>query len=231
VKKRLGVARLQRMGKRFEIIVDVEKAWALRSGEKKYDIREVVEGEFVYYDVRQGTKASEADLAKVFGTSDFYKVAERIILEGDLHLTAEQRREMVEAKKKQIVEFLSKNTVDPRTGLPHPPRRIELALEQARVGIDPLKPVEAQINDVIRALQPVLPLKIARALLGIKIPPQYVGKAYGVLTRMGKVVKSNYLSDGTWVLELEVPAGIQESVIEQVNRLTRGSGEVRVIGR
>ena len=228
--KRLGTVRLVKGGKRYEILVDLDKAWKYRSGEK-IDVKEIIEGEFVYYDIRQGLKASESDLKKVFGTDDVYKVAERIIKEGEIQLTADQRRELIEQKKRQIIEFLARNTIDPRTALPHPPKRIELALDQARIGIDPFKPVEEQIDDVIKALQTILPLKMAKAVLGIIIPAKYVGKAYGPISKLGKILKSNYLSDGSWSIEIEIPAGIQENVINQVNSLTKGEGEVRVISK
>lgn len=227
-KRKLGIARLNKFGKRFEIIVDVEKAWLFRNGEK-VPIEEIVEGDFIYYDARKGLKASKIELKKLFGTDDVGEIAKRIITEGELQLTSEQRRKLIESKKKQIIEFLSRNSIDPRTGLPHPPKRIELALEEARVSIDPFKPVEAQINDVIKALRTILPLKIGKVIALVKIPPQYIGKTYGILMKTGKVIKSNYLTDGTWSLELEIPAGMQESLINQVNNLTHGEGEVKIL--
>jgi len=229
-KRRLGTARLFKHGKKFEVIVNIDKAWKLKSGEK-IDIKEVVEGEFIYYDVRQGLKASSSELRRVFGTDDVYEVAKRIILEGEIQLTAEQRRELIEAKRRQIIEFLSKHAVDARTGLPIPPTRIELAMKEAGIGVDPLKPVEDQINDVIKALRPYLPLKIAKALVAVRIPSQFSGRAYGELAKMGKVIRVNYLTDGSLSMELEIPAGMQEALVNKVISLTKGQGEVRVIRR
>ncbi|MEM2794282.1 MAG: ribosome assembly factor SBDS, partial [Thermofilaceae archaeon] len=132
--KRLGVARLAKGGKRFEVVVDVEKAWQIKNG-VNIDVHEVVESPHVYYDVRKGLKASPDDLTKLFNTDDVYRVAEVIIKQGELQLTAEQRRELVETKKRQIIDFIARNAVDPRTGLPHPPKRIELALEEAEISV------------------------------------------------------------------------------------------------
>ena len=103
-KKRGALARLSIGGKRYEILVDPELAWALKSGEREVDVREVLLGEYVYYDARKGLKASETELEQVFGTDDVYKIAERIIKEGEVQLTAEQRRELIEAKRRQIDE-------------------------------------------------------------------------------------------------------------------------------
>ncbi|MEM1508706.1 MAG: ribosome assembly factor SBDS [Thermofilaceae archaeon] len=226
--KRLGVARLAKGGKRFEVVVDVEKAWQIKNG-VNIDVHEVVESPHVYYDVRKGLKASPDDLTKLFNTDDVYRVAEVIIKQGELQLTAEQRRELVETKKRQIIDFIARNAVDPRTGLPHPPKRIELALEEAEISVDPFKPVETQIQEAIKALNKILPLKFARALVEVRIPAQYSGKAYAVLAKAGKIMKSHYQNDGSWIAELEVPAGLVENIMQQVNSLTKGQGEVKVV--
>ncbi len=226
--RKFGIARLSKGGKRFEVVVDVDKAWRFKSGER-LNVREIVESPHVYYDARKGLKASPEDLRIIFGTEDVLKVAETIIREGELQLTAEQRREFIEMKKRQIVEFLSRNAVDPRTGAPHPPKRIEMALEEVGFPVDPFKPVEAQVQEAIKALSRVLPIKIAKALVGVRVPSQYAGRAYGTLGKVGKVLRSEYASDGSWVAELEIPAGMVEAFIQQVNALTKGEGEVRVL--
>lgn len=221
------VARYYSHGKKFEVLVYANKAWEFKSG-KPINLRDVLVGEIVYYDIRRGLKASSDDLRRVFGTDDVYKVAEKIIKYGELQLTAEQRRKMIETKKRQIIEFISRNCVDPKTGLPHPPKRIELALEQARVGIDPFLPVEVQVNNVLKALRPILPLKIARLRLMVKVPPLYLGKTQGYVMKIGKVLRSNYQSDGTWIAEVEIPAGLRTAFIEKINALTKGNGEVKI---
>lgn len=224
------VARYYSHGKKFEVLVYADKAWEFKSG-KPVNLRDVLVGEIIYYDVRRGLKASSEDLRKVFGTTDVYKVAEKIIKFGELQLTAEQRRRLIEAKKRQIIEFISRNCVDPKTGLPHPPKRIELALEQARVGIDPFLPIEVQVNNVIKALRTILPLKIARLRLAVKIPPLYLGKAQGYVMKVSKVLRSSYQSDGTWIAEVEIPAGLRTAFIERINVLTKGSGEVKILSQ
>ena len=78
-------------------------------------------------------------------------------------------------------------------------------------------------------MRTILPLKIGKVIALVKIPPQYIGKAYGTLMKIGKVIRSNYLTDGTWSWELEIPAGMQESLINQVNNLTHGEGEVKIL--
>src|SRR5712692_6105169 len=151
-------ARLETRGTRFEILVRSELAWKVRSG-KSADLRDALSGDFVYKDAKKGLKASEDLVLKVFGTQDIYKVAEEILKRGEIQLTSEQRRELAENKRKQIVNFITRNAIDPKTGLPHPATRIELAMEEARVSIDPFKDADSQAMDVIKELRPLLPLK------------------------------------------------------------------------
>ena len=227
-KKKLSIARLEKGGKRYEIFVDVEKAWKYKNGEH-INIKEIIEGEFIYYDANRGLKASEAELKKIFGTEDVYAIAETILKNGELLLTTEQRRELIEQKKRQIIDAISRNAVDPRTNAPIPVKRIELALEEARVNIDPFKPVEQQLPDVVKALRMILPMKMMRAIMAVHIPAAYVGKTYSTIGKMGKVLRENYLSDGSLQLEIEIPAGMQTTLIERVAAMTKGNGEVKLL--
>jgi len=222
------IARLNIKGKRFEVFVWSDKAWLFKQG-KISDIHEVLVGNIIYSDARKGLKASRDDIVQIFGSDDIGIVAEKILKKGTLQITSEQRRELIENLKRRIIAFISRNCIDPRTNLPIPPSRVEIALKEAKVSLDPFKPLEIQIENVIKQLRPILPLKIAKAVLAVKIPPQYIGKCYGYISKVGRILLQNYLSDGSLSLELEIPAGIKEGVIEKIARLTKGRGEVKII--
>jgi len=228
-KKKEIIARLTIHGKNFEILVYDNKVWEYKEGKIK-DIKEVLVGNIIYTNIRKGEKASLEDLKKIFGTNDIYIIADKIIKNGEIQITSEQRKKLIEEKKRRIIDFISKNCVDPRTNLPHPPLRIEMALKEARIGIDPFKPVELQVNSIIKELQKILPLKISKAIMGIVIPPQFIGKVYSYIHNSGKILRSDYLSNGSWSIELEIPAGLQGKIIEDLNRLTRGNVRIKRIG-
>lgn len=69
---------------------------------------------------------------KVFQTTNFDEVARKIIIKGEIHLTADQRKQMVEEKRRtgHHVHILER---DQPAGWPSPsPRpRIERAMEEA----------------------------------------------------------------------------------------------------
>ncbi len=222
------VARLEIGGKRFEVLVNPDLAFEYRQG-KQVNLEDMVISDAVYTDLRRAIRASPELLRKVFGTDDVVKIAAEIVRRGELQLTAEQRRKIIEAKKRQIINYIARNAIDPKTKLPIPPARIEAAMEQARVGVDPFKSVEEQAQHIIRAISRIIPIKIAKALLKIRVPPQYSGRVYTVLQRLGEVKHMDWKTDGSLVAEIEIPAGLQQEVIDKLNKLTHGSVEVKVV--
>ena len=121
------IARLKTHGANFEILVDCDKAIAFKGGSG--DIKEVIATPQVFSDSKKGMLASETQLKQIFGTEEPLEVAKQIIAKGEIQLTSEYRQKLREQKKKQIINMIHSNGVDPKTNYPHPPNRIEAALE------------------------------------------------------------------------------------------------------
>lgn len=219
------IARIERRGKTYEILVDPDKALKLKLGES-LPISKIVVYDEVYRDARKGIRVSEEELKKAFGTTEFLKIAEIILRDGVVQVTAEQRRRLIEDKRKQIIEFISKNTIDPRTNMPHPPQRIELAMEEAGVAIDPFKDAKEQALKILERLRSVLPIKMGILRFRIRLPGDVVGKAYGLVRSMGKLTKEEWRRDGSWVAVVEVPTGLHVDLIEKLNKISSGRVEV-----
>ncbi|MCC6027778.1 MAG: ribosome assembly factor SBDS [Archaeoglobi archaeon] len=224
------VAKLRKGGMDFEILVDPYLARDLKEG-KEVNFDDLLAVEEIFRNARKGERAPNEELQKVFGTTDVREIARTIIIEGEVQITAEQRREMLEAKRKQIVTFLSKNTIDPRTNTPHPPARIERALEEAKVHIDIFKSVEAQIKDIVKALKPILPLKFEEMEVAIKVPPEYAGKAISALYKFGGVTKEEWQRDGSWICLMRIPSGMYGELMDLLGRITKGEALTKILRR
>jgi ribosome maturation protein SDO1 len=218
------IAKLTKENHKFEILVDCEKALALRKGEK-VDISDVLASDMIFKDARKGERA--ADLEKVFGTDSPYDIAKIIIKSGDIQLTAEYRKKIQEQKKKQVINQISTYAVDTRTNKPIPPQRIELAMEQAGVHIDPHKGVEEQAKMVIDAIRPILPIRTEEVQIELIFPPNWAGKAYGFVQSLGKIIRDNWLNDGSWMVDVQIPAGMQDEFYDRVNSFTHGEVKTR----
>jgi len=222
------VARITKENEHFEILVKPQKALDYRIG-KIAAITEVLAGETIFSDANKGTKISEETLRKAFGTIDTLKIAETILKTGTLQLTTEQRRKMVEDKRKQIVDFIARQCVDPKTNLPHPPTRVENAMEQIRYSIDPFKPVEEQAKDIIKLLRIILPLKMELMNVGVIIPAEYSARAYGAIKGFGTIKHEEWRADGSWSGVLEMPAGLYAPFLDKLGEVTKGNGEAKAI--
>ncbi|MCS7108563.1 MAG: ribosome assembly factor SBDS [Sulfolobales archaeon] len=226
--KEYVIAKYESKGSRFEVLVKPDQALKFREGDKKVSVDDFLVSDFIYKDVKKGLKSSPDELNRVFGTEDVRVIAAEIVRKGELQLTTDQRRALLDAKKKQIINYVAKSAIDPKTKTPIPPQRIEKAMEEAKVGVDLYKSVEEQATHIIKEISKFIPIKVARALITIKIPAEHSRKVYNDIRRLGDVKNQQWLSDGALIMELEVPAGLQTEVIDKVNSLCRGSAEVSI---
>ncbi|MEM2157441.1 MAG: ribosome assembly factor SBDS [Sulfolobales archaeon] len=226
--KEYVIARYESKGSRFEVLVKPDLALKFREGDKKVSIDDFLVSDCIYKDVKKGLKSSPDELKRVFGTEDIRAIAAEIVKNGELQLTTEQRRALLDAKKKQIINYIAKSAIDPKTKVPIPPQRIEKAMEEAKIGIDLYKSVEEQSTYIIREISRYLPIKVARALITVKIPSEHSRKAYTEVRRLGEIKNQQWLSDGSLIVELEIPAGLQAEVIDKINSLCRGNAEVNI---
>jgi len=224
------IARLQHSGKKFEILIDPYKALEFKRG-KSIDMSEILAYPAIYKDARSTETVPESDLQSVFGTKDVFKIAERIIKEGEVQLTTEQRREMVGSKKNQIANIISKRGINPQTNSPHPPQRILTAMEKAGVKIDPFLDAEAQIERVLKEIKTIIPISFQRVTIQVKISPQFSGRVYSILKSYGNIKNEQWLNDGSLQVNLQVLAGMQEEFFQKLASLTHGQFESKIIKR
>ena len=222
------IARLQKEEDHFEILVDPKTAEQLIEG-KEVDILSSLAIDTVFKDSKKGTHAPQESLQKHFGTDDVEMIAKEIILRGEIQLTTEQRHEMQEQKRKRVIDVIVKNAMDPKTKAPHPRQRIELAMDEAGVHIDPFKPVDQQVKIAVDALRPIVPISMEQVRISVKISPQYVGKAYGIARNYGVLEREDWQSDGSWIGIVKIPAGMQTDFYDKLNDVTKGNVETRIL--
>ncbi len=215
-------------GEKFEILVKPDPALDYKLG-KKNDVSSVLISDDIYTDSGKGTKPATEKLLKAFQTEDLTEIAKIILQKGDLNLTTDQRRKMIDEKKKQIVTFIAKTYVDPKTHLPHPPLRIEQAMKDARVSIDPRKNADDQAKDIVEKLRSIIALKSENLQIEITIPAQYASQSYAVLKSVGSLKKEEWQNNGSLKAILEIPAAARPNVIDRLGSITKGSASVEVM--
>lgn len=222
------IAKLESHGETFEILLDPKVVDLIKAG-KKFDITEYMAVEDVFKNASKGTRPAENKVKEVFGTEDISTIAKRIMEKGEIQITAEQRKEMMEAKRHQVITYIAANAINPQTKLPHPPMRIELALEEAKFHVDPFKPLDKEIEEAMKLLRPILPIRFEKSRVAIKLKGEDYGRCYDELIHYGIVEREEWDADGSWIGIMELPAGIVPEVTEKLKNRTKGNVSIKLI--
>jgi ribosome maturation protein SDO1 len=223
-------ARLESHGQRFEVLVDPDAALAIKRDEFDGELEDVIAAEDVFEDASSGDRPPEDSLEEVFETTDPLEIIPEVIKRGEIQITAEQRREMQEQKHKQLVQTITRNAVNPQMDdAPHPPERIESALEETDFRIDPMEPVENQVDDALEALRPVIPIRFDEVTVAVQVPSDHAGSAQSRIRQFGDLDSEEWQNDGSWIGVLTFPAGMQNEFYDLVNEHTSGEAETQIV--
>ena len=223
-------ARLESHGQRFEVLVDPDAALAIKRGEFDGDLEEVIAAEDVFEDASRGDRPPETSLEEVFGTTDPVEIIPVVVERGEIQITAEQRREMQEQKRRQLINQIARNAVNPQMDdAPHPPERIERALEEAGFKVDPMEPVENQVDDALDMLRPVIPIRFDEVVMAVRLPAEYAGSGQAQIRQFGDLEREEWQNDGSWVGVVRFPAGLQNDFYDLANEVSSGEADTRVI--
>src|SRR3989344_4905298 len=221
------IARFEHSGEKFEILVDPHLAMDLKHG-KNVPFEDLLAIDTVFKDARKGEEKSPESLKKVFGTQDVKEISKRIIREGEVQLTTQQRHEITEKKWREIVQFIARNAMNPQTNAPHPAQRIEAALKEAKFSADINKSVNDQVSEALKILKKILPISMEKIRIAVKIPSRFAGSALSVLHKYD-IQKEEWLSDGSLAVVLELPAGAKQELFNELNHLTHGEIESKIL--
>ncbi len=236
----------------FEMIADPEEAWKAKQvindlrkqkkDESEIEVDEILHNSQInlsdiyptfdiFDNVKKAVRSNDEDLMAAFETVEGRKVSAHFLLEGEFSWTHEQRQKWIEKKKKQIITILSRNCINPQTKKPHPPKRIEKAMEEAKISINVDKTAEEQIESVLKMIAVVIPIRMETITMAIKIPALYAPKAYNIVDKYAQIKKSEWTNEGAWIGLVSLPAGLQMELLEKLNHLTHGKMQSKLINK
>ncbi len=208
------LARLEKGGKRYEILVDPDLVDQFKSDPGSVSLDDLLATDEIWHDAKGGERPTEEKIQSTFGTTELLDCVTDILTKGSIQLTTLQRRQMIADKRQQIITEISRTAIDPKSKAPHPATRIELALDELRWNPDPFLSVERQIKDAIAVLRPVIPLSFETIKLAFRVS----GSAYGSVQRevRSDVIKEQWLPNGDWAFVVEIPAGMKGEYLSKV---------------
>ena len=220
------LARYEHGGKRFEILIDPQLVDSYRNDPESVELDTFLATDEVWLDARGGERPTSDQLLSAFGSANIDECVSKIMEKGTIQLTTVQRKERVVSMKAAIIHKIASTAIDPRSKMPHPPSRIETALEESRYSVDPFLSIDRQVTDAIKLMRPLIPLKFATARLAFRIP----GVEYGSVQRLLRelVIKDEWLANGDWACVVEVPAGSKIDLMGDIAKRSKGS-DVKII--
>lgn len=224
------IGRLQSHGETFEILIEPDAVESFKN-DKEVDLVENMPAEKVFTDAVKGERAPDHMIERAFETEDIEKITEKILSDGEVQLTTEQRNKRQKQKRKEIIDRIARNAYNPQTDTPHPPKRIENAMTEANVHIDPFKPVSKQMDNVVEEIRDLLPLSFEEKAFSVTLRGDLQGKIYGQLKNMGNIEDQEWLDDGRWQAIVKIPGGIQDRFYDKINDITKGEAEIEEIDR
>jgi ribosome maturation protein SDO1 len=227
VSSKTVIVKCRKGGDDFEILVNSDLAYDYITG-KRPDPMSVLETEEIFKDARKAERQSEEKIKKAFGTTEMQKVVEAILHSGNVPITTEQRNKLQEDKRKQIIDIIARNSIDPRTKAPNPPIRVENALKEAKVNIDPFKAAADQVEDVVEKINMIMPIKFTTAKVEVTVPAEFANRSFSVLKRYG-MKSDKWMDNGSLQATLEFPAGMQNEFFDRLNSATQGKAIIKVL--
>ncbi|MEK6968860.1 MAG: ribosome assembly factor SBDS [Nanoarchaeota archaeon] len=225
--QKINVAKIKKFGHNFEISINPDAALKYKKGEIT-DLNEVLLAEEIFTEAKKGLVAADNKLMEAFKTTDITKIADIILKSGEIQATAEHRSEEREQQKRKLINLIHRNAVDPKTGFPYPPNRIETALEEGKIHLDYNRSVEEQFDDIITKLRPIIPIKIEQKKMKVIIPAHFAGKLYSFVKGNSTILGEEWMNNGNWKVKIELPAGLQQEFIDKLNSLTHGEVMVEI---
>ena len=222
------IARYETGGNRFEILIDPKAAQSYSEGDE-IDWEDAIAADGIWSDSSKGERTPDMLVNNTFETTDLIKIYKRILTDGTIQLTSQQRKEMVEQKRKQIVAHIVANAMNPQTGGPHPPQRIENAIDEVRYSVDPMETMDRQVEKIIKSIKKLIPISFEKIRVAIKIKAIYVGKCYGQITSLSKIESEEYQKDGSWIGMLEMSATSFAKLEDTLGSLTKGTAETKML--
>ncbi|MDY6762060.1 MAG: ribosome assembly factor SBDS [Candidatus Nanohaloarchaea archaeon] len=209
----------------FEILVDPDEAFAYRRGEiESFD--RVLFVQEIFTDAAAAEKASMENIEDAFGTRNVVEAAEELFEQGEMALTTDQKNQLREEKRKQVVSIIARRAMNPQTNAPHPPQRIENAMDEAGVQVDAMRDAEEQVQEVLDAIRPKIPISMEEKEMAIRVPSKYSGKAYGKIQEMSSEVLEEEWGNDAFMARVRIPAGVSTTLMETLEEMTSGEVEV-----
>ena len=219
------IVRLQKGEVKIEVIGKPGMVTKFREG--KCSLQDALVDDRFYSNAQRGTVSSDADI-KQFGCTG-QELLELVLKTGKYGLTAAEKREMVEKKRLEVINYIHENFIDSTNGRPHPVVRIESALAEIKAQYDPEEDTVRVVRSLIPKLQTVIRLRESVIEGTVKVPNSKLGQVIGICYNLGTVTREEFGPEHAFI-EMTVTPGKYDALVDQIGRMSQGEAAFQIKG-
>lgn len=219
------IVRYQNGNVKVEIMARPGMVTKYREG--KCSLQDALVDDRVYRNIAKGEVANAAELSGLGGSND--AILDTILKNGKYSQTAAEKREHMDKLKREVVNFLHSNFIDPRTRTPHPVTRIEGALAEAKINLDPESDAEHNARKILKKLQLIIRLEESTIDVTVVIPNNKIGQTIGICYSMGTVKGEEYGPENAYI-QMVISPGQYDKLVEQTSSASQGLAVVQIAG-
>jgi len=178
----------------------------------------------IFKNAQKGNKANDTDIRKVFGDKALPECIDEMLNNGDFQLTTQERKELTEKKRNEILHYFHTNYINPMNKLPHPRARYENAFKEHKINIDYSVSTERQVKDIYRKLIGAISMKPKEREIIISIgkADKKVIKTISSYSKMLEVKSKN----GRHAFQVSIFDSQYEALLADLESCTKGDFQV-----
>jgi len=189
----------------------------------------VLVSDVIWKNQAKGDRANDSDLVTAFNTDKTDDCIEQILQNGEIQISAAEKREKIEQRRREIINYIHKYYIDPKTKTSIPVVRIESALYELKFRVDAEESVVNQVQDIMKRLPEIIPIKKSEITGTLRVPHAHVGAATAIVQKYTQVNRENYDADGS-VMDVSLVPGDFDAFVAELNRVTRGEATFEIEG-
>jgi rRNA metabolism SBDS family protein len=208
--------------KKLELLCHPGSVVKYRKGSLARD--SVLAADHIFKNAQKGQKANDIDIRRAFGSKALPECIDEMLTNGDFQLTAQERKELTEKKKNEIIHYFHTNYVNPMNKMPHPRARYEYAFKEHKINIDYSVSTERQVKDIYKKLVGVISMKPKEkdVIISIKKADKKVIKTINSYSKMVEVKSS----DNRRAFRVSILGSQYEALLADLERCTDGDFQV-----
>ena len=188
--KDFQIIRYKKGGDKLELMLKPGKFHQFKTG--AITKSKLLVSDEIFVDVSKGDTAGASKIKSITGCTSPSEAIDLILKNGDYSYTTKEKNELIEQKKKLIINDIFSNYINVATNGPASLVLLENSIKSAGVKIDPFEGVSKQVDAVVAGLSKQLTLKKSAVDYEIVASAALAGQLSTICRKIGEMTSEDY---------------------------------------